>query len=492
MTNTIRITFSAAVAVALLFIFTGASRGEDNSWLTDIEAAKAKAKAEKKLLLVDFTGSDWCVWCKRLHNEVFEKEPFTSEAPKRFVLVELDYPHEKEFPKELRAQNEKAAKKYKIHGFPTVLIIDAEGEVVARTGYRFGGPEKYITHLGDLFSLHESVVKMQGELATATGLDRAKLLDRIVDAVGGALDPDSEKIEPWCKEIIALDSEYKAGLRSKYEVRLAMAEVSKLIKSRKFSEAQEIVNKVQALPGLTGVQKQEIYFSEASLPQVRVNMLRCVKVLKMALDAAPDGPRAAAIKSMLERFEERAKQEEAALKLKEELDKADGPERLKLLDKAIDAYAKTSFHADGKDCSEEVEKWCEEIVRLDPDNKENLKNKHEHCLYSLKGQRFFRIAKPVEAQAAFEKALAVPEQTPREINRVHVMICNCLLMQRKYQKTIDYAKECMKTAQGSDATIFKLIRQQAEKALEHEKEGKGNAVEDKSAATAKPASGEPL
>ena len=97
---------------------------EKGLWQTDFEAAKAKAKAEKKLLLVDFTGSDWCGWCIKLKQEVFDKETFKTEAPKQFVCVELDFPHNKELSKELKEQNAKLSDQYKVPGFPTVIVMD--------------------------------------------------------------------------------------------------------------------------------------------------------------------------------------------------------------------------------------------------------------------------------------------------------------------------------------------------------------------------------
>ena len=60
-------------------------------WLTSFEDAKAQALARHVPILADFSGSDWCGWCIKLHNEVFDKEPFKAEAPKQFVLVELDF-----------------------------------------------------------------------------------------------------------------------------------------------------------------------------------------------------------------------------------------------------------------------------------------------------------------------------------------------------------------------------------------------------------------
>ena len=118
------------------------------SWMTDFAAAKAKAKAENKPLLVDFTGSDWYSWCMKLNKEVFSKKAFQDYATEAFVLVEIDFPSRKiKQSAELKAQNEALAEKYGIKGFPTILILDADGKVIQQTGYQRGGAEKYVEHL---------------------------------------------------------------------------------------------------------------------------------------------------------------------------------------------------------------------------------------------------------------------------------------------------------------------------------------------------------
>ena len=65
------------------------------NWHTDFEAAKKQAAKEKKDLLIDFTGSDWCGWCIRLKKEVFDEAAFEKGVADHFVLVELDYPRDK-------------------------------------------------------------------------------------------------------------------------------------------------------------------------------------------------------------------------------------------------------------------------------------------------------------------------------------------------------------------------------------------------------------
>ena len=121
-------------------------------WLTDFQEAQRVAAAEKRPILVDFSGSDWCGWCIRLDKEVFSQAAFQEYARKNLVLFLADFPRGKELPEKLQAQNEELAKKYGIRGFPTVLLLDAAGGVAAQTGYRPGGAEAYVKHLRDLLS----------------------------------------------------------------------------------------------------------------------------------------------------------------------------------------------------------------------------------------------------------------------------------------------------------------------------------------------------
>jgi thioredoxin-related protein len=84
------LTIASAILVSSLSSFAG---GE--GWMHDIEAAKKKAAAENKDLFIDFTGSDWCGWCIKLNEEVFQHDPFKKGIADDFILVELDYPRDK-------------------------------------------------------------------------------------------------------------------------------------------------------------------------------------------------------------------------------------------------------------------------------------------------------------------------------------------------------------------------------------------------------------
>lgn len=119
------------------------------TWLTDLDEAKKVAAKDNKKILVDFTGSDWCGYCIKLHKEVFDSPEFEKFA-KDYVLVELDFPKRKEQPAAEKAKNQAAQKKFGVNGFPTVIILTSGGKVLKRAeGYApDSGPEAYLPQLG--------------------------------------------------------------------------------------------------------------------------------------------------------------------------------------------------------------------------------------------------------------------------------------------------------------------------------------------------------
>ena len=137
------------MAAALSFALVTPGRAEAN-WQTDYKMAQEKAKTDKKLLLVDFTGSDWCGWCIKLNREVFSKPEFQEYASKNLVLLEIDFPRAKAQSDSTKKQNEQLATQYQIQGFPTIVVLNGEGRKVGELGYMEGGAGAFIAQLEKL------------------------------------------------------------------------------------------------------------------------------------------------------------------------------------------------------------------------------------------------------------------------------------------------------------------------------------------------------
>ena len=141
-----KILLGTFAALALI----SANAAESLTWLTDLPKAQAQAKTEKKLVMLDFTGSDWCGWCIKLNKEVFSQPEFAEYAKMNLVAVELDFPNKKKLSAEQKKANDALAQKYDIKGYPTIIVLDSAGKKVGELGYLKGGPKAFIAELEKL------------------------------------------------------------------------------------------------------------------------------------------------------------------------------------------------------------------------------------------------------------------------------------------------------------------------------------------------------
>ncbi|HEY1172784.1 MAG TPA: thioredoxin family protein [Verrucomicrobiae bacterium] len=116
-------------------------------WSTDYNAALKAAQVHKRPVLINFTGSDWCGWCIRLKNEVFNTPEFDEFAKSRLVLVEVDFPNRKPQSAALQQANQALQEKYRVTGYPTLFLVDGSGKVLQQLGYMEGGPKVFIEQL---------------------------------------------------------------------------------------------------------------------------------------------------------------------------------------------------------------------------------------------------------------------------------------------------------------------------------------------------------
>ena len=121
---------------------------DEAGWLTDLAKAQSAAKQEKKVVLMDFTGSDWCPPCKALHKNVLTSKEFTDFAKDHLVLVLVDFPNGKKLPAEQKKANDALAQKYNVKAFPTVIALDETGKQIwLQEGYDGSSAKDFVAKL---------------------------------------------------------------------------------------------------------------------------------------------------------------------------------------------------------------------------------------------------------------------------------------------------------------------------------------------------------
>ena len=202
------------IAVAALACVMPAVAAE---WMTDFEAAKARAAREGKAILVDFTGSDWCHFCIVLRRRVLDTPAFEQYGEDKFVYLEVDLPRTTPLPKELMAQNNALVKQYGVGGFPTIMVLDEKGHAL-------GGFTGGMTRLPDVIKSLEPAWQVFQHLkaAEAEPARSAELL-----AAAYAQYPDSyRKHNSWLREQLeAADPENKTGWRATLAAELQMQQL---------------------------------------------------------------------------------------------------------------------------------------------------------------------------------------------------------------------------------------------------------------------------
>lgn len=222
-------------------------------WMTDLEAAKTKAAAENKAVLVDFTGSDWCGYCIRLKKNVFDTPEFETYAADKFVLVEIDVPNDvsRVGGAENAAKNRALCEQYQVSGFPTIMVLSADGKVL-------GG------FVGGQSNLQSTMVPLDAALANGNklaeaqklqGVEKAKALMAVYSNIPSDMQPLAV---PMIEEIAALDPANETGAQNILKEGAVMKETLQALMAcgRNADAALAVIN--NALPKVSGANKDTL------------------------------------------------------------------------------------------------------------------------------------------------------------------------------------------------------------------------------------------
>lgn len=123
---------------------TSTTENSEKLWQTKVQDAIELSKETGKPIFAFFTGKEWCSWCKKLDRQVLSQDAFITFAKENLILLELDFPRgRRDLPKDQLI----LAQKFRIQGYPTVILMDAETNLLGQTGYEAMSPEQYVNHI---------------------------------------------------------------------------------------------------------------------------------------------------------------------------------------------------------------------------------------------------------------------------------------------------------------------------------------------------------
>ncbi len=166
-------------AVPGLFPTTSSQQEGAARWYDNVAEAQRVAAKEGKHVLVDFTGTEWCHWCKRLDEEVLSKPEFVAATSDEYVYVLLDFDAEGNARTDRPDPdgNNRLREAFSVSGFPTVVLMTADGTPYASLGYKRGGPEPFAARLerehARAATLQEIVPKVTAAVAAAKSPEEA-------------------------------------------------------------------------------------------------------------------------------------------------------------------------------------------------------------------------------------------------------------------------------------------------------------------------------
>jgi len=289
-------------AIAALTALLTAQGQSSQDWMTDFAAAQARAKAEQKDLLVNFTGSDWHPMSIKLYAEVLSQPEFVAKAQKDFVLVSIDFPKIRTgMSPELIAQNDELMARYGVAQIPLVLLLDEGGHPYHWIAYEKGGPRNYLSVLEERRRHGFGFKAALALAAKKRGIERAQVLD---DALTSLTEEMRSKNDQLMREIVALDADGKAGLRRKYLQTVQLKDASVYLEAM-LATHMEKREGAKALAKLEAVITQPkdimhhqlaLYLKGMVIMDTTGNVGDAIQALDMANTLAPTSPLAQKIR----------------------------------------------------------------------------------------------------------------------------------------------------------------------------------------------------
>lgn len=280
-------------SVAVMAICTPQPARAIGVWHRDYASGLAEARAEGKMLLVVFTGTDWIEICTKFYDEILGDPAFIEKVAGKFALVKLEFPQNNQLPRGEAAERAVLREAYRVRGFPTVILADAEGRPFGINGYQPVGAEDYAGQILAVEMTHREGLAAAAKAGEADGLEKAKALSRAIPDLPGTL--LARFYRPEMEAVLAADPGDSLQLGETFRGLLADAEFNRqlqlLAKDAKWEDMIALTDRHIEDQKLSGASLQGALLNRAGFEQragkggVALETLR--KVVDLDKDSEP-------------------------------------------------------------------------------------------------------------------------------------------------------------------------------------------------------------
>lgn len=282
------------------------------SWFANYQAARQKAVAENKHLLIVFTGAGWIPLCRIYDRDLLNQAEFVDAVSEQFVLVRLDYPKDFAQSRALPSQHQLLMRAYRVSAFPTLLLTDTDGRPYGINGYQPVTPANYAKVIGAMRQIAVLRDQYFGKAASATGVEKATLLAKGVPNLPGNL--AARYYRPEIEGIIASDPRDETGKVAKCRRLIAdvdyadrMADLEKQVEWGKMLDLTDAYIRDNALQGR---ERQQALMNKTGVYRHQGKIADMVRTLLEIVSIDEKSPQARQAQSLLDQLRAQKLQEE--------------------------------------------------------------------------------------------------------------------------------------------------------------------------------------
>lgn len=251
-------------------------------WHRDYASAVSEAKTGGKNLLIVFTGTEWIEICRKFHDEILSQPAFMNAVSRRFSLLKLEYPKDNTLPREEAAEKALLRDAYRVKGFPTVVMTDAEGRPFGLNGYQPVTVEAYAAQLMSTDAAHQQSLTALEEAESLEGVEKSKRLIRGIPDLPGNLAARYYRRE--MEMIMAGDPGDTLKVAGSYSRLIADVEYSRLMqelsREAKWGEMVALTDRYILENKLEGVILQKALLNKAGVQRRQENPTGVVATLE--------------------------------------------------------------------------------------------------------------------------------------------------------------------------------------------------------------------